>query len=206
MIEDLKEKKRLFQGDELFRKYFSKRKETEVEKSKYEELSNMISKFYKKVSGDDNYKDFLIYYLSIGYLEDYGYYATTDADRGDRNIIYLGEKLEDAFVNFVIDALFSYAVDFECTNRENLKKDYLNRFGNMEYNQCLYFAEYALNQWSKYYDSNIPNNIIRIYENYLNSILLDDIGKTNWKFNIEQGLFTYSGSKDARAKVLKANN
>ena len=203
MIEELRDKKLLFQDDKLFKKYFSERKETEFEKNKCEELSNMISTFYKKVYGDDNYKYFLIDYLSIGYLEDYGYYATTDADRGFRNIINLGEKLEDAFVNFVIDALFSYAVDFECTNRENLKQDYISRFGNTEYNQSLYFAEYALNQWSKYYDGNIPNNIIKLYEEYLNSILLDDIGKTNWKFDIEQGLFTY---KDKKVRELKANN
>ena len=206
MIEELKDKKLLFQDDELFKKYFSERKETEVEKSKYEELSSMIGNFYKKVYGDDNYKYFLIDYLSIGYLEDYGYYATTDADRGYRNIINLGEKLEDAFVNLVGDALFTYAIVFEWTNRRELVRDYISRFGNTEYNQSLSFAEYALNQWSKYYDGNIPNNIIKLYEEYLNSILLDDRGKTNWKFNIEQGLFTYKDNKDKKVRELKANN
>lgn len=132
MIEELKDKKHLFQDDKLFKKYFSERKETEFEKSKYEELYNMISTFYKKVYGDDNYKYFLIDYLSIGYLEDYGYYATTDADRGYRNIINLGEKLEDAFVNLVGDALFTYAIVFEWTNRRELVRDYISRFGNTE--------------------------------------------------------------------------
>ena len=203
MIEELKDKKLLFQDDKLFKKYFSERKETEFEKSKYKELYNMISTFYKKVYGDDNYKYFLIDYLSIGYLEDYGYYATTDADRGYRNIINLGEKLEDAFVNLVGDALFTYAIVFEWTNRRELVRDYISRFGNTEYNQSLSFAEYALNQWSKYYDGNIPNNIIKLYEEYLNSILLDDKGKRNWIFDIEQGLFTYKNNK---VRELKANN
>ena len=206
MIEELKDKKLLFQDDKLFKKYFSERKETEFEKSKYEELYNMISTFYKKVYGDDNYKYFLIDYLSIGYLEDYGYYATTDADRGYRNIINLGGKLEDAFVNLVGDALFTYAIVFEWTNRRELVRDYISRFGNTEYNQSLSFAEYALNQWSKYYDGNIPNNIIKLYEEYLNSILLDDKGKRNWIFDIEQGLFTYKDNKDKKVRELKANN
>ena len=166
----------------------------------------MINGFYQKVYGDDNYNAFLIYYLSIGYLEDYGYYATTDADRGCKNIINLGEKVDDAFVSFINDSLFSYAVDFECTNRDKLKKDFANRFGDMEYFHCLYYAEYELNQWSKYYDGNIPNNIIEEYEKYLNSILLDDKGKRNWIFDIEQGLFTYKDNKDKKVRELKANN
>ena len=203
MLKELKEKKCLFEGDELYIKYFSRRKETEFEKNKYEELSNVINGFYQKVYGDDNYKDFLIYYLSIGYLEDYGYYAITDADRGYKNIINLGEKVDDAFINLVCDALGSYAVDFECTNRDKLKKDFANRFGDMEYFHCLYYAEYELNQWSKYYNGNIPNNIIEKYEKYLNSILLGDIGKTNWQYNIEQALFIYKNNK---VRKLKAYN
>ena len=56
---------------------------------------------------------------------------------------------------------------------------------------------------ASYYDGNIPNNIIEEYEKYLNSILLGDIGKTNWQYNIEQGLFTYKNNK---VRKLKANN
>ena len=42
MLKELKEKKILFEGDKLYIKYFSERKETEFEKNKYEELYNMI--------------------------------------------------------------------------------------------------------------------------------------------------------------------
>lgn len=190
MLEYIKEKNTFFQNDIVFKKYFSERKQSKMEKKKLKEFKMLIKDFCKKVYGDDNYNSFLINYASIGYLEDYGYYTITDADRGYCDVFNFGENINEAFKNIIIDVLFNHSINYEFENREILEQDFIKRF-DIEYFGCLYFAENSLKHWNKYYDGNIPDNIINYYENYLNSIWWSEENNINWSFNLDTKKFNY---------------
>ena len=188
----------------LLDKYFYKRKYTEEEIKKYQELDSMFRKFNLKVYGEED--DIFSYQELFGYLENYGYYVVIDGDDGRciPTIQRHGFDKEKAFVSIIDDYLFMNAIDYELQNRKELSKDFQKRFGiyglnnyDKEFNSLeffdnyftlLYFSEYNLDKWDKYYDGNIPDEIIKSYEVYLNGIKWSHEQGFTWKYdrNIKQ--------------------
>ena len=184
MINELKGKKSFYYTNKLFIKYFSNRIETENEKEKVEAITNLIDEFCLKVVGTDAKDCGFTYDIHIGYLENYGYYFLTDADRGYYDISHFGLNLNKAFKKMLIELLYGYAIDYEVENRKNLTKDFENRFGkNIEYNQCFYFALSSMQALNTYYDGDIPHDIVTYYENYLNKVFNEDKENKTWSYN-----------------------
>ena len=71
------------------------------------------------------------------------------------------------------------------------------------YFQCLYFAEYALDNWNKYYDGNIPEKIIKYYENYLNNIWWSIEQSVIWTYNLETKKFDYTKKEKVRKREIR---
>lgn len=210
MIKELAKKDEFFYSDPVFRKYFVDRKKTEFEKSKELEVYNMVFDFLKKtfnISGD-NFKN-LIYrmgYFSFGaYLEDYGFYSLSDADRGYYDIEYYGEDINIAFYKLVDDILFDYAHDNERDNRKKYMSDFDTRFdvkGN-KYFSSLYETEYIIDKWDKYYEGNIPEYIIAYYEEQINDFVWSQENNTYWKYNRETKKFEPTKKKYNKVRKLE---
>lgn len=200
MIAELENQSEFYYTDELFKKYFLERKLTENEQQKKEELFQLINNFINKVYSEElSFQEFISTgYVSVSYLNDFGYYIVSDRDRGHYEVINYGEDTFIAFQKIITEFLFSHSFNYEMNNREQLKHDYKIRF-NKEYNQCLSFTEYCLNKWNIYFDNNIPNEIINYYEKYLNSVNYEQPDKI-WIYNIETKSFNLK-TKDIVMKL-----
>lgn len=197
MIKELSGKKQLYYDDKLFKKYFSEKIPTDNEEEKKEEFKNLLDEFCLKVYRmDSNAWGFFPHGFIFGYLEDFGYYILTVGDRGYYNLDNYGEDIEEAFKNIVTEILSVYAMDYEFENRKSLKEDFSNRFGNMEYSGCIYFAENALQIWDLFYDGNIPKEIVDFYDDYLNRVCGDDANVMIWKFNTATKSFEYKNKNE----------
>lgn len=172
------------QNDELFQKYFFFHVPNELEKNKVEELKKLLKDFYNKAyetKGD--LKEFIPYAYSIGYLEKYGYYTMVDGDRGIYEVTSLGKNLNPAFKFIMTELLTTDSTYYETENRQTLKKEFSSRFGDIEYFHCLYFAEYCMEKLNKYYEGNIPEEIVRYYEEYLNNNSWSEENNIAWIYD-----------------------
>lgn len=196
MIKELAKKDEFFYSDPVFRKYFVDRKRTEFEKSKELEVYNMVFDFFKKTFNIsvDNFKN-LIYrmgYFSFGgYLDNYGFYSLSDADRGYYDIEYYGEDINVAFYRLVDDILFDFAYDNERENRRKNMIDFDTRFDGKDnkYFPSLYETEYMIDKWDKYYEGNIPEYIINYYEEQINDFVWSQENNVYWGYNRETRKF-----------------
>ena len=203
---------------ELLDKYFWHRKTTKVEKQKCRELNKMFKEFTKKVYGQE--EDIFSYDEWFGYLEDYGYYLLVDGDPG-KCLPYLnnyGMDKEKAFVLIIYNFLIGMHQHYEFQNRRILCKDFQDRFGIFgfknsdknfneldffdNYFNCLYYAEYDLDKWNKYYDGNTPDEIIKYYENYLNDIWWTKEKGITWKYDVENKKFNCQKNQKIK-KLIK---
>ena len=163
--------KTYFQTDEELKLFWNKNYNAK-EQEKIDKLEALIKNFQQKVFPQE--KSIIPSgTVAHGYLENYGYYIITDADRGYYDVYNYGLDLDIAFKSMITDILFSWAINHEFNNRPNLKIDFYNRFSTFfdnTYEPCFYFAEYCLEKWQIYYDGVVPADIINYYENYLNSL------------------------------------
>lgn len=205
MIEELKGEDLFFQDDEIFKKYFCNKEKTTIEHEKGEALANLIKDFCTKLYNEKmrNYQFLPSGYITYNYLENYGYYFITDADRGWRSVINLGEDTNRAFILLVSDILFVHSMYYELENREKLQADFKNRFGDIEYFGCLYYAEIAFQEWLKYYNDNVPIEIINYYEDYLNSVWWSKENNLNWKYNPNTKLFDCHTIEKTKKRINK---
>jgi len=171
-----------FQKDPLFRKYFMDREKTENEESKEDEIYYLISGFCKKVFGNA----YNIYMPDIEYLDDFGFYELVEADRGNFDVYNYGEDINEVFERSIIKLLFQLYSNKEVHNRKRIEEEYHQRFGDIEYDWLLYPREEALNAWKVYYDGNIPDRLVDLYEKKLNYRV----------WNIEKNIFfKYNGEE-----------
>lgn len=186
-----KETKNIFHTTEKeFKKYFDKTKSNH-EKNKEQLLLNLLNDFFSKVYKESQSfieKD----YPYIGYTEHYGYYALTKTGHNLFTLVegFPCQNIDDAFYLIIEDYLWSHGIDFEYNNREKLKKDYNKRFHNSNYNDVMYFCEYALDKWNKFYGKNIPENIINYYEKYLNNLWISSKENIKWEYDQRKHLFS----------------
>ena len=194
MLRNIEREYCLFYTDPFLKENIFKKSLSNNEIEKYNELYTMISDFYKKVYNQvyrDNY-----YGGFMGYLDNYGYYEITDADRGDYNLSFLGEDVYNAAL-YIIDNIISlYGVRYEEDNQ--FKENYPNRFSdpNLEvFNNALYNSEYILSKWYKYFDGNIPSNIIKKYEEYMTNLWMSKELSIEWEYDANTQQFNYVKNK-----------
>ncbi len=169
-------------SDQIFnRLFFEERSANEIRKT--EELYELVNYFFRKVY---DYQEDIFYellhsdYCSLGYLKDIGYYAVEDMERGQYSFPdgLPCQNLNKAFSILVNGLLKSESIEYEYKNKEKLVKE--SSKNNGDYNSLVVKYEYILDKWYKYYDGNIPNDIIKEYENKLNNLELNNI---NYKYN-----------------------
>lgn len=200
MIKELEDKYEFYPGDPLLDKYFFNVKLTKNEMKKMKEVYKYVKKFIQKtkLSKDLSYKPYAL--ISPSYLDNYGYYELIDVDRGYFDLIPLGEDGDKVISYSIYKMLSMLSHDYEFKSRKELEIDFNNRFGNFNfmplydlesnrYFQCLYFAEYAIDKWNMFFDDNIPGQIIKHYEDYLNNIWWSKEQGVIWKYDIDNKKF-----------------
>lgn len=154
-------------------KYYREHKLTEEEQQKTDEFHKKMKDYVIKTNGENG----LTYYRyepegSIEYREELGYISVGNFDRDEVTIFSYGKNIEEAFLNATINFEFHVYSDYELHNRQNLNKQYSERFldGNYsedDYHGPFFWSEFALQDFRKYYGDAIPVNIIHLYEKYL---------------------------------------
>lgn len=188
MIKELEGDGSFFQDDPVLKKYFFDRKPTKSEKEKIDKLYSIVNNFCKKVYNEE------VSYLDIGYLDDFGYYELTYADRGWYDLTELGEDVNKVSLHAIDEILFSNGFDYELQNRKILEQEFDTRFkefnfeplGGLESNRrfnILHVTEYILSKWEKYYDGNIKEDTIKRYEDYINSIWWTKEQNITWEYD-----------------------
>ena len=154
-------------------KYYREHKLTEKEQQKTDEFHKKMEDYVIKTNGENG----LSYYRyelegSIEYREELGYISVGNFDRDEVKVFSYGKTIDKAFQNATINFEFHVYSDYELHNRQNLNKQYSERFldGNYsedDYHGPFFWSEFALQDFRKYYGDAIPENIIHCYENYL---------------------------------------
>ncbi len=165
--------------------FYRRHKLSEEENEKSQELMLKLNDFLLKTSGEENLG---LINLSgerdIYYAENLGYISVTNYDKDDVDVYGYGKTLDEAFLKLAINLEFTISQKYELDHRDELKKQYSERFLNGsssdEYYGPLFFAELALQDFRKYYGDNIPKELISYYENYLKEVL-----KSDYKYDYE---------------------
>lgn len=128
-------------------------------------------------------------YLGIYYLEGVGYISKGNYDRDIVDVYFFGKTEEEAFKTAVHEYVMEESMQYELWNREELNKDFSNRFLNGEVNEDDYFgpfffAEHSLQLLKKFYGNNIPEEFITDFETYVK-----EVEKMNVTFNYETNRF-----------------
>ena len=164
---------------------YTKDNYTKEEIEKTREIRKSLLEFIKIVSEDENYRNELLesdtvydrvtdldaYYI-IHYLENFGYISKGNYDRDLVQVYHYGDTFEEAFRSAIYEFVMNESQFFEAWNREDLNKDFSNRFkdGLVEeddYYGPFFFAEHSLQLLRKYYGDNIPEDIIKEFEEYV---------------------------------------
>jgi hypothetical protein len=132
-------------------------------------------------------------YLGIFYLEGIGYISKGNYDRDIVDVYYYGKSEEEAFKTAIYEYVMHESHYFELWNREELNKDFSNRFLNGEVNEDDYhgpffFAEHSLQLLRNFYGNNIPEEFINEFEEYVK-----EVSKLDVKFNYETNRFEQKG-------------
>lgn len=158
----------LHKDSEKFKTQFCNHVSNENEKSKERELSQKVLNFYQKVY-DNNAKsikcDYFDYDFSgYGYIDNFGYYIVSYDGWGYYYVICYEEQTDKAFVNIVQSILTKKRDTYLQDNKKSIKKEYRERFNNKQCSQFAFEFEYDLDKWNKFYDGNIPDDLMQIYQ------------------------------------------
>ena len=182
-------------------KYYREHKLTEKEQQKTDEFHKKMEDYVIKTNGENG----LSYYRfepegSIEYREELGYISVGNFDRDEVTVFSYGKTIDEAFFNATINFEFNVYSDYELHNRQNLNKQYSERFldGNYsedDYHGPFFWSEFALQDFRKYYGDAIPEEIISNYENYL-----EKIGEGSYKYDYVTNSLVPSNKKVKQLK------
>ena len=140
-------------------------------------------------------------YLGIFYLEGIGYISKGNYDRDIVDVYLYGESEEEAFKTAIYEYVMNESHYYELWNREELNKDFSNRFlnGNLsedDYHGPFFFAEHSLQLLRNFYGNNIPEELIKEFEEYVK-----EVEKMDVKFSYETNRFeSIEKNKERRRK------
>lgn len=156
--------------------YYENHKYTEDEIEKTKTINEKILEFEKKVRGNDKLVLDIHYpETHIVYFEEKGYISFVNADKDIVDVYYYGRTENEALIQALISYELTYNLGVELHNRNKLNEEYRKRFPSIEidedeYHGPFFFSELSLKDFRIYYDDNIPNKVIKYYENYLSEI------------------------------------
>ena len=173
MINELESKDYLYSKSKTFNDYFVKREKTDNEIKKETIIIKLILDFYQKVYDkemkelDNDIFDFDL--CDFGYIDNYGYYVINYDNWGYYLVHCYGEDLLEIFSTLVRSVLNAKRRNYLCKNRKIIKNEYRNRFRHFKNYDVIFNAEYDLDKWNKYYNDEIPEEIINRYNDYVNN-------------------------------------
>ena len=181
---------------------YTKDNYTKEEINKTKEIRKAILEFIKIVLEDENYSNELLetdtvydyvtdldaYYI-IHYLDEFGYISKGNYDRDLVQVYHYGDTFEEAFRSATYEFVMNESQFYEAWNRKELNQEFSNRFKNGlveedDYYGPFFFAEHSLQLLRKYYCDNIPEDIIKEFEEYVKRVEKMDV-----KFSYETNRF-----------------
>ena len=165
--------------------------DSELEKTK--SLKNRIVEYIKTVSGNEP-SDYFYYTpeCHIKYMESLGYVSIFSFN-GFYEIYYYGTTEDEAFMNAIIDYEMGNGRDFELHHRDELNKEYQERFAEepiSNYHGPFFFAEHSLQGLRKFYKNEIPEVIVEAFERYL-----EEVERKSYKYDTSVNRFVKKKEK-----------
>ena len=140
------------------------------------EFNNRVLEFYRKVF-DKNAKElnllmFDYNFLGAGYDSEKGYYIVFNGLYRYYEVVLYGDNAEAAFLCVVDNIIERKSQKNLFDNKKSILAQYHRRFAGTGITNVLpiYHIEYVLDKFDKYYDGNIPKDIV---DKYLNGIRFD---------------------------------
>lgn len=91
------------------------------------------------------------------------------------------EDIHKAFVDIVNNILQKNSLEYVTKYNLALKADYKKRFNSLKYDQLIPRLEYEIGKWHQFYDGQIDEYVISVYQKKLLLINSDD--ETNFEYN-----------------------
>lgn len=189
----------LYYKDELFARLVSNKKTKEDEEKSLEFFNKLKKDVMKLFNVKDKKANEYIKYIfySLGYVSGVGFYALQDADRGHYSMIYglPCDDIEEANLMALKEIIMEQSIGNELANREKYEKELQKRFDIKklsEYSSALFFAEFDLEKWSIFFNNDLPEEIIKYYEDYLNDVCKIRKKGLTWKYVKENSSFIMS--------------
>jgi hypothetical protein len=173
-------------------KVYHKEKYSEEEMNKTREIKKNILDFirividkpdyHNRLLESDNIHERVCYdtFEGIHYNDTYGYISKGNYDRDIVDVYFYGNTHEEAFKTAAYEIVMDLSHNYELWHREELTKDFYDRFIEGVYDEenhhCPFsFAEHSLQLLRKYYSDNIPEDIIKEFEDYIKSVEKMDV-------------------------------
>ena len=160
--------------------FFRKKTLTQNEKEKTKELIGALRSFVFKTSGIRGLSRFRYSpEREIKYFENLGYISVVNPDRDMVVVSGYGETLDEALLPILFDYERKRSNNIEWANRQELNKQYADRFLDGEYSEkdyhgAFFVAELSLKDFRKYYGDKMPKEVINHYKEYLKEAGLGD--------------------------------
>lgn len=158
------------------RDYYEKYEYSKEEEEKAQKLQARIIQYITIVYDIETVKKYKHYNSTrIHYRDGIGYISFVNADRDIVDVYFFGSDEDTAFINAIVSYEFDYNQIYELYHRTALNKIYSERFSNgkvskNEYHGPFFFAELALKHLKKFYGNDIPEHIVKYYEEYLEKV------------------------------------
>lgn len=194
-------------SDEKKDKFYRSHDFTSLEKQKANEFMKIMDDFAMKTAEKNWLRFFHNWCLegNIQYRKGLGYITIDNCDRDIIVVNGYGKTIEEAFLNATLDYESYASIVSECEHRNELNKEYSERFLNGDYSEDDYhgpffFAELALQDFRKYYGDNIPGEIINYYESHLKE---GNIG--NFRYDYETNRLVKTEKQNTLIKISTNN-
>ena len=159
--------------------YYRNNDYTEKEKE-YTTLLREKLDDYTSVVGGKSINSF----LETRFFNDLGFISTIKVSDDVVNVFFCGNTVEEAFLNIILTYEVVKAVEFEYWYRDIYEEEYYKRSGNDNYYNAIIYAELPLQSLKKYYKDNLPEELVSMFENFVNN----STGHT-YKFDFDKNHF-----------------
>ncbi len=187
-----------YQNSEEYKKYVEHENLTKEEELKTKLFLCKIKDFNNKTLNID-FRDICSLFRKFGYISNEGYYTVIDYERGNYEVMLLGNDINQAFQYLIVNILSQI---YEMTEEEKAKIDM--KYGNVITDDfCginIAYAEFYLSVWQKYLSNNpVENdNVIKYIVNMANNDYFIKDLDVKLHYDDEQGKFMFIQKEKTR--------
>ena len=189
------------QGSEADKKYLEHKNPTKEEELKSKLFLCKIKDFNNRVLNMD-FKDICSLYRKFGYISNEGYYTVIDYERGNYEVMLLGDDINQAFQYLIVNIILQI---YELSNEEKeiiyLKYGIFANFIVDDFcKMVITYSDFALSTWQKYISDNpVENdNVIKYLENMANADFVIRDLDVKLHYDAEQGKFIFIQKEKSR--------